>query len=91
MHESERISVCTLSRDPGGRSRPPPTLSTWVYGGPFAYKGSVDQGTEISYGDGLRYHTKVSAAQYQQLLDDFRGQTVDPGTSRTAPPPRERG
>ena len=60
------------------------TLSTWAGRSRFSYSGSVTQGTTIIYGRG--FSLPVSPAQYNALLNHFRGQTVDIGTSRDNPP-----
>ena len=61
-----------------------PTLKTWAGRSEFKYEGSVDMGTTITFGNGNR--AKITADQYNALLNHFRGRTVDIGTSRTAPP-----
>jgi hypothetical protein len=61
-----------------------PTLPTWTGRSRFSYAGSVTQGTTITYGKG--FSLPVSQAEYNALLNHFRGQTVDIGTSRDNPP-----
>lgn len=60
------------------------TTSTWAGKSSFSYSGSVQQGTEISFGSNQKVY--VSAGQYNDLLKTFRGQAVNIGTSRTDPP-----
>ena len=60
------------------------TLKTWTGKSNFSYIGSVKQGIKITYG--RDYSLSISATQYAELLDYFRGHTVDIGTSRTNPP-----
>ncbi len=60
------------------------TLKTWAAKSKFSYTGSVKQGTRITYGRG--FSLSISASQYAELLNHFRGTTVDIGTSRTDPP-----
>jgi hypothetical protein len=63
-----------------------PTLATWAGKSSFSYSGSVNQGTKISYGKGGAYSITVSGSQYAALLNNFRGRTVEIGTSRTDRP-----
>ena len=60
------------------------TLRTWAGKSSFKYTGSVNNGTTITYGSGFSFN--VSAAQYAELLNYFRGRTVNIGTSRTNRP-----
>lgn len=60
------------------------TLKTWAAKSKFSYTGSVNQGTRITYGRG--FSLSISASQYAELLNHFRGTTVDIGASRTDPP-----
>ncbi len=59
-------------------------LKTWAGRSNFAYEGSVVVGTKIVYGN--RWTISISAEDYQKLLVQFRGRTVNIGTSRTDPP-----
>ena len=59
-------------------------METWAGRSEFEYSGSVEEGTKIIYGSG--FSQWISANQYQKLLDNFRGKTVNIGTSRTDPP-----
>jgi len=59
-------------------------LSTWAGRSEFEYDGSVSSGTTIYYGTG--FLTRVSKEQYSALLQYFRGQTVNIGTSRDRAP-----
>ena len=61
-------------------------LKTWAEKSNFSYSGSVRQGTTITCGESLSFVVSVTAPEYQALLDHFRGQTVDIGTSRDIPP-----
>jgi hypothetical protein len=61
-----------------------PTLKTWTGRSEFKYDGSVELGTTITFGNGNR--AKITAYQYNTLLNHFRGRTVEIGTSRTDPP-----
>jgi len=61
-----------------------PTLKTWAGRSEFKYEGTMAQGTTITFGNGNR--AKITADQYNDLLNHFRGRTVDIGTSRTDPP-----
>ena len=62
------------------------TLATWAGKSSFSYSGSVNQGTKISYGKEGAFFITVSGSQYTILLNNFRGRTVEIGTSRTDPP-----
>jgi hypothetical protein len=64
-------------------------LSTWGGRSKFRYSGSVTAGTSISYGKGWSVY--ITAAQYQALLNHFRGEEVEIGTSRDAVPPDSVG
>jgi hypothetical protein len=59
-------------------------LATWARRSVFSYVGSVAEGTVITFGRG--WSVRVSAADYAALLDHFRGQEANVGTSRDAPP-----
>ena len=59
-------------------------LKTWAGKSNFSYTGSLIEGTSITYGQGITQY--VSVIQYSQLLNHFRGRTVNIGTSRTDPP-----
>ena len=59
-------------------------LKTWAGKSNFSYTGSVEQGTTISYGKGSS--VKISSDVYSKMLTNFKGLTVNIGTSRTAPP-----
>jgi hypothetical protein len=61
-------------------------LSSWAGRSQFKYTGSVKQGTSISYGKQFQYTQFVSSSQYDALLNNFQGQTVDIGTSRDNAP-----
>ncbi len=61
-----------------------PTLPTWTGRSRFSYSGSVTEGTTITYGSG--FSLTISQTQYNALLNHFRSQTVDIGTSRDNPP-----
>lgn len=63
-----------------------PTLATWAGKSSFNYSGSVNHGTKISYGKGGSFSITVSGSQYTALLNNFKGRTVEIGTSRTGPP-----
>jgi hypothetical protein len=66
------------------------TLPTWAGKSRFDYSGSVPEGTEILYGK-KPYRQRVTAAQYCELLAQFKGATVGIGTSRTNPTPGSVG
>jgi len=66
-----------------------PTLPTWAGRSRFSYSGSVAQGTTITFGRG--FSLTISPTQYSALLNHFRGQTVDIGTSRDNSPPGSVG
>lgn len=57
------------------------TLPTWTGKSHFKYEGSVGKETHIWFGKNKRPVT-VSASQYAKLLDHFKGQEVQVGTSR---------
>ena len=59
-------------------------LRTWGGRSKFEYDGSVITGTNIHYGNGFKI--SISSEQYFQLLDQFRGKSVNIGTSRTNVP-----
>ena len=51
----------------------------------FSYTGSVELGTTISFG--MKGNSlKITPDAYSKMLTNFRGLTVNIGTSRTAPP-----
>ena len=59
-------------------------LDTWAGRSKFLFKGSVEQGVIIYFGNGHR--KKVSPGQFAQMLERFAGCSVKVGTSRTNPP-----
>ncbi|WP_265949770.1 hypothetical protein [Dechloromonas sp. A34] len=58
--------------------------ATWGNRSSFDYVGSIETGTEITFGNGRV--RAVSAQQYSALRKQFLNQVVAVGTSRTAPP-----
>lgn len=58
-------------------------IPTWGNRSEFDYTGSLDNGTEISYGNGNLI--SVSAQQYQAMLVHFRGQVISVSPERTNP------
>ena len=67
------------------------TLPTWACRSEFRYGGSVKEGVTIKYGNGFSLAQHITAQQFRNLLDCFRGRTVNIGTSRTTPPPGSVG
>ena len=59
-------------------------LNTWADRSDFKYEGSISKGTTIYFG--TEKSAEVSATKYQQLLNHFRGLSVNIGTSRTNAP-----
>ena len=59
-------------------------LPTWAGKSEFEYEGSIATGTKIYYGSG--FSTSVSATQYSALLQHFKGQSPNIGTSRDKAP-----
>lgn len=59
-------------------------LPTWDNRSEFEYEGSVAEGTRLYYG--TRRETYISKAEWQALLQHFKGRTVKCGTARTTPP-----
>ncbi|MDO8873682.1 MAG: hypothetical protein Q7V05_13280 [Methanoregula sp.] len=59
-------------------------LPTWAGRSEFEYEGSIATGTTIYYGSGSS--TVVSASQYSALLQHFKGQSPNIGTSRDRAP-----
>jgi hypothetical protein len=58
-------------------------LQTWAGNAEFRYSGSVTEGTKITlYGES---RVLISASNYESLLEQFRGCTVDLGTSFNPP------
>ena len=57
---------------------------TWGGRSSFEYSGSVEKGTEITYGKG--WIVRVSAHEYTDLRNHFCCRIVPVGTSRTDPP-----
>lgn len=58
----------------------PREVTTWAEGSTFTYDGCVDIGTRIYFGkSGV---IEVSKQQYQSLLKEYAGVTIDIGTSR---------
>lgn len=63
------------------------TLQTWRQGEEiFQYEGSVNTGTVIHYGENFRFTVRISASDYQRLLQKFPTGEYDIGTSKTDPP-----
>jgi len=60
-----------------------PTLPTWGGKSRFRYEGSVETGTNITYGQERKI--RVEAHQYAALRRRFRGREVPVGTPRTDP------
>lgn len=60
-----------------------PILPTWGGGSEFEYKGSVESGTDITYGK--KRKIRVEAHKYAALRSRFRGREVPVSTSRTNP------
>lgn len=61
------------------------TLPTWGNKSKFQYEGSVIDGTAIYYGTN-NYPIRISSEKYSQLLNHFRGKSVNIGTPRVNPP-----
>jgi len=62
---------------------------TWGGRSTFNYVGSVETGTQITYGQG---HTiEVSAQQYSALRQNFLNRVVPAGTPRTNAPGKSLG
>lgn len=59
-------------------------LKTLTKNRPFSYKGSVESGTTILFGHNK--YAVITADQYKDLINYFRGRTVSIGTSFTNPP-----
>jgi len=59
-------------------------LYTWAKKSKFSYEGSVVDGTKIFFGSGNQITT--SSRQFSELLNHFRGKSVNIGTSRTDAP-----
>jgi len=59
-------------------------LKTLTKNRPFFYKGSVKKGTTILFGHNK--YAVITAEQYKQLINYFKGRTVSIGTSFTNPP-----
>jgi hypothetical protein len=57
----------------------PKTLVTWTGRATFSYVGSVKEGTRIFFATNP-YPIIVSAIQYQQMLNHFKGKVVELGT-----------
>lgn len=66
-----------------------PTLRTWGGRSQFRYEGSVETGTDITYGQDR--NVRVEAHEYVALRIRFRNRVVPAGTSHTAPPPGSLG
>lgn len=58
-------------------------LNTWADRSDFKYEGSISKGTTIYFGAGNC--VEVPSTKYQELLNHFRGLSVNIGTSRNAP------
>lgn len=61
-----------------------PTLRTWGGRSQFWYEGSVEKGTNITYGQDR--HIRVEAPEYVALRIRFLNRVVPAGTSHTDPP-----
>ena len=59
-------------------------LNTWAGRSDFKYEGSIPKGTTIYFG--TVNSVEVSAIKYQELINHFRGLSVNIGTSRTDAP-----
>lgn len=66
-----------------------PSLATWGRRSRFRYEGSVDTGTDITYGQGWK--VRVETDQYAALRRHFANRVVPAGTSKTDPPPGSLG
>ena len=60
------------------------SLKTWGGRNEFEYDGSIMEGTTIYYGSSFKI--PISSEKYSQLLNHFRGKSVNIGTSRTDAP-----
>jgi hypothetical protein len=70
----------------------PKILSTWGGGEElFTYSGSVKTGTSIGYGNGFKSRARITASQYQDILEQFAGKEVPIGTSISNPPANSVG
>lgn len=59
-------------------------MKTWAGRSKFSYTGSVAEGTTIRFGKG--FSLKRSSDEYSKMITNFKGLTVNIGTSRTEPP-----
>ncbi len=62
------------------------TLPTWGGRKMFQYDGSVAAGTTVYCGVDFAYSYRVEAEEYAAMIDEFAGQEVTIGTSRSDPP-----
>lgn len=60
------------------------SLKTWGGRSQFEYDGSIMEGTTIYYGSESKIY--ISPKQYSQLLNHFKGESVEMGTSRDSAP-----
>ena len=65
------------------------TLRTWGRRSQFQYTGSVETGTDITYGEGRK--ARVNAHHYVALRQRFLNRQVPVGTSMTDPPANSLG
>lgn len=61
-------------------------LSTWAGRSSFKYEGSVGLGTRIFFGADYSNQMFMSSQDYQKLIAQFSGKSVQIGTSRDNPP-----
>jgi hypothetical protein len=70
-------------------------LNTWANKSDFefTYEGEdiLTGMTIIHYGKNKRYKQKITADQYHNIIERFRGQTLPIGTSKTDPPRNSLG
>ena len=64
-------------------------LRTWGEQSRFEYNGNVRIGTIIWYGQSGK--STIAVDQWQSLLNEFAGRTVEIGTSKDNPPPGSMG
>jgi hypothetical protein len=64
-------------------------MRTWGGKAIFHYNGSVQEGTEISYG--RHYRITITKDNYRAILERFDGKRVPAGTSHDNPPVNSAG
>ena len=61
-------------------------MTTWDNRAVFYYHGSVKTGTTVHYGSDFKFFIETTADEYKKMIQQFKGKTVNAGTSKSDPP-----